>query len=71
MTKRGVKYDELSRRLAQQGISQSSDNLRNKINKGILGADLFIQIILVLNVRQVGRDDLLDILSDMGETLED
>ncbi len=71
MTKRGVKYDDLSRRLAELGIHQSADNLRNKINKGILGADLFVQILLVLNVRRLGREDLLDILRDMGYRLDD
>ncbi|MBU6951156.1 hypothetical protein KP814_07255 [Hahella sp. HN01] len=66
MAKRGVKYSDLSDRLARIGTQQSADNLRNKINKGILGADLFLQIILVLNVRKLAREELMDILHDLG-----
>ena len=40
MSKRGTKYQDLSDRLSNIGIHQSADNLRNKINKGIMGADL-------------------------------
>ncbi|MBN7818772.1 DUF6471 domain-containing protein [Bowmanella yangjiangensis] len=69
MSKRGVKYQDLSDRLARIGINQSADNLRNKVNKGILGADLLLQIITVLNVRRIERDDLLDIFADMGVRL--
>lgn len=69
MSKRGVKYQDLSNRLARIGVNQSADNLRNKVNKGILGADLLLQIITVLNVRRIERDDLLDIFADMGVRL--
>lgn len=69
MSKRGVKYQDLSDRLARIGVNQSADNLRNKVNKGILGADLLLQIITVLNVRRIERDDLLDIFTDMGAQL--
>ncbi|MBT1062787.1 hypothetical protein KJY73_04330 [Bowmanella sp. Y26] len=69
MSKRGVKYQDLSDRLARIGVNQSADNLRNKVNKGILGADLLLQIITVLNVRRIERDDLLDIFADMGVRL--
>ena len=37
MSKRGVKYQDLSNRLSSIGVNQSADNLRNKVNKGILG----------------------------------
>lgn len=69
MSKRGVKYQDLSDRLARIGVNQSADNLRNKVNKGILGADLLLQIITVLNVRRIERDDLVDIFADMGVRL--
>ncbi|GAA0352390.1 hypothetical protein GCM10009092_15980 [Bowmanella denitrificans] len=71
MSRRGVKYQDLSDRLAHIGVNQSADNLRNKVNKGILGADLLLQIITVLNVRRIERDDLMDIFADMGVTLPD
>ena len=48
MSVRGVKYQALSQRLADIGVEQSADNLRNKVNKGIMGADLLVQILYVL-----------------------
>jgi hypothetical protein len=70
MSKRGTKYQDLSDRLNQIGISQSADNLRNKINKGIMGADLLLQIMYVLNMRRIERDDIVDIFADLGNPLE-
>ena len=67
MTKRKVKYDDLSRLLETHGTTQSSANLRNKINRGIMGADLFIQLLLVLNVKQLDREVILDILSNLAD----
>ncbi|MFT6898538.1 MAG: hypothetical protein ACJA13_002959 [Paraglaciecola sp.] len=71
MSKRGVKYQDLSARLSSIGVNQSADNLRNKVNKGILGADLLLQIMYVLNMRRIERDDIIDIFTDMGSSLED
>lgn len=65
MSKRKVKYEELSQKLAQIGTSQSAANLRNKINRGILGADLLLQIILVLNIKQLDSASLLEILDEL------
>ena len=70
MSKRGTKYQDLSDRLSNIGIHQSADNLRNKINKGIMGADLLLQIMYVLNMRKIERDDIIDIFSDLGSPLE-
>jgi hypothetical protein len=70
MSKRGTKYQDLSDRLSNIGIHQSADNLRNKINKGIMGADLLLQIMYVLNMRKIERDDIIEIFSDLGSPLE-
>jgi hypothetical protein len=71
MSKRGTKYQDLSDRLANIGIHQSADNLRNKVNKGIMGADLLLQIMYVLNMRRIARDEIIDILTDLGSPLQD
>ncbi|GAA0857904.1 DUF6471 domain-containing protein [Aliiglaciecola litoralis] len=71
MSKRGVKYQELSDRLAGIQVVQSADNLRNKVNKGILGADLLLQIMFVLNMRKIERDEIVEIFADMGVSLEE
>lgn len=65
MSKRKVKYEDLSQRLAQLGTGQSAANLRNKINRGILGADLLLQIMLVLNIKQLDSATLLEILDEL------
>ncbi|MEP0355670.1 DUF6471 domain-containing protein [Paraglaciecola sp.] len=70
MSKRGTKYQDLSDRLSTIGVHQSADNLRNKVNKGIMGADLLLQIMYVLNMRRIERDDILDIFADLGSPLE-
>lgn len=65
MSKRKLKYEELSQLLEAQGTLQTAANLRNKINRGILGADLFVQILIVLNVQQLTRESILDIIENL------
>ena len=65
MSMRGVKYLGLSERLAEIGVDQSADNLRNKINKGIMGADLLLQVMMVLNARPLSTETLREILNDL------
>ncbi len=65
MSKRKLRYEDLSRALAEEGVIQTADNLRNKINRGILGADLFVQLLVVLNVKSVERQTLLEIMEDL------
>lgn len=71
MSKRGVKYQDLSSRLLTIGVNQSADNLRNKVNKGILGADLLLQIMFVLKMRKIEREEIIDIFVDMGVKLNE
>ena len=68
MSVRGVKYQALSQRLADIGVEQSADNLRNKINKGIMGADLLVQILYVLKARAVDAALIEEILTDLDDT---
>ncbi|MBO1256512.1 hypothetical protein J3L16_12540 [Alteromonas sp. 5E99-2] len=65
MSAKGVKYQDLSTRLAALGVNQSADNLRNKINKGILGADLLIQILVGLEVTSLQIEKVNEILEDI------
>jgi len=64
MSKKSVDYKELSLRLAHIGISQTADNLRSKVNKGILGAQLLLQLLLVLNVRRLDSELIQEIWDD-------
>jgi hypothetical protein len=65
MSKRKLKYEDLSRALAEEGVIQTADNLRNKINRGILGADLLVQLLVVLNVKSLERQTLMEIIEDL------
>ncbi len=65
LSKKGIKYQDLSDKLSAVGVDQSADNLRNKINKGILGADLLLQIVFVLNIKQIKYEYIEEILADM------
>ena len=67
MARKKLKYEDLSQLLAAHGTKQSADNLRNKINRGILGADLYLQLLLVLNIKQLDRQTILDILDDIHQ----
>lgn len=67
MSKRDVRYEELRKKLDAIGTKQSTSNLRNKINRGILGADLFVQILFVLNVTQLERATIVEILDNIQE----
>lgn len=62
MAKRKLRYEDLSRILADQGCLQSADNLRNKINRGILGADLFVQLLVVMQVKSLDQAALLELV---------
>ena len=66
MSVRGVKYQGLSDRLAEIGVEQTAENLRNKVSKGIMGADLFLQIMRVLNARSLSMLVIEDILNDVN-----
>ena len=67
MSVRGVKYQALSQRLEEIGVEQSADNLRNKVNKGIMGADLLLQILYVLKARPLDATLLEEILTDLQQ----
>jgi hypothetical protein len=65
MSLQGVKYQALSERLAALGIEQTAENLRNKVNKGILGADLFIAVLSVLHARSLDSETINKLLQDI------
>jgi len=67
LSKKGVKYQDLSDKLLAVGVAQSADNLRNKVNKGILGADLLLQIMYVLNIKQIRYEDIAEMLEDITD----
>jgi len=67
MSKRKLKYEDLSQILKKTGTIQTSANLRNKINRGIMGAELFLQILIALNVKRLDIDSIRDISDSLSK----
>ena len=66
MQKKSVDYATLSLKLSAIGTQQTPDNLRQKVSRGILGAQLLLQILYVLKVRNVSWE-LIEELQEAGK----
>lgn len=66
MSKRKMKYEDLSQLLEKTGTTQTSANLRNKINRGILGTELFLQILIALDLKLLDMDSIRDISNSLS-----
>lgn len=60
---KGVTYPELSEKLESRGIILTPENLRNKVSRGLLSADLFIFLIDLLEENA----EALNVLSGLAE----
>lgn len=49
MARTETRYEDLSRRLAEQGVELSASNLRNKVSGHSLSAGLFLMILSLLS----------------------
>lgn len=67
MSLKGIRYQELSDKLGEIGVKQTADNLRNKVNKGILGADLLVQLMFVMDVKKVEKDKIKEIVKNLQQ----
>ncbi|MEH6824248.1 MAG: DUF6471 domain-containing protein [Motiliproteus sp.] len=67
MQKKGVDYATLSQQLSIIGTQQTPDNLRQKVSRGILGAQLLLQIMYVLKVRNISWE-LIEELKEAGRS---
>lgn len=70
MAYRGFEYKDLTRRLRELGIEQSESNLRSKVNNGSLGAQLFLYILLALDVKQLDMAQVQEILQALADDAE-
>ena len=67
MVRRGLTYADLSARLQRLDIKQSEANLRNKISKGIMGADLLLQILVAMEAPEIRIRDVTAMLDDIAK----
>ena len=62
MAATGMTYADLSKKLKEFGTTQSPENLRVKINRGNFGAQLFVQLFLVMGRSDINLKDLEDMI---------
>ena len=67
MAYKGYEYKDLARRLGELGVTQHESNLRSKVNNGSLGAQLFVFILLALDMRSLDLDQVGEILDDVRQ----
>ena len=65
MAYKGFEYKDLSAALERLGVPQAESNLRSKVNNGSLGAQLFVYILLALEVEAVDLAHLQRVLADV------
>lgn len=65
MAATGTTYNDLSKKLKQLGTTQSPENLRVKINRGNFGAQLFVQLLIVMEKSEVNLKELETIVSKL------
>jgi hypothetical protein len=53
LKRRGLTYADLVARLAEQGVSETEANLRNKISRGSFTATFFMQCLVAMGCEQV------------------
>ncbi len=68
MAYKGYEYKDLVRRLADIGVDQNESNLRSKVNNGSLGAQLFLYILLALDVGSLELTQVREILTELSES---
>ena len=65
MAATGITYAELSERLKSLGTTQSPENLRVKINRGNFGAQLFVQLLIVMGKTEINLKELENIVRNV------
>ena len=71
MAYKGYEYKDLSRALADLGVTQNESNLRSKVNNGSLGAQLFVYILLALGAESLDLEHLQRILAEVENGLSE
>ena len=67
MAYKGFEYKDLVRRLDLLGVVQSESNLRSKVNNGSLGAQLFVYILLAMDLQHLDLKQVEEILAEVAD----
>lgn len=57
MTRRGITYEELAKRLSDLGVTDSAVNIRNKVARGGFSAVFFVQCLTAIGCTSVRLED--------------
>ncbi len=68
MAYKGYEYKDLSKARAELGVDQQESNLRSKVNNGSLGAQLFVYILMALDMPSLDMNQVGEILHDLQES---
>ena len=69
MAYRGFEYKDLSAALEALGVTQTESNLRSKVNNGSLGAQLFMYILMALEVEALDMARIRHVLADVEASM--
>ena len=70
MAFKGFEYKDLVNGLHELGVEQSESNLRSKVNNGSLGAQLFVYILMALQMPSLELGQVEEILSELEQQAE-
>lgn len=70
MAYKGFEYKDLARRLGELGVVQHESNLRSKVNNGSLGAQLFVYILMALDMRELDLGQVREVLDEVQRDAE-
>ena len=65
MAYKGYEYRDLEQALGRLGVVQHESNLRSKVNNGSLGAQLFVYILMALDMPALELSQVQEILDDV------
>jgi len=68
MAATGMTYADLSQGLLTLGTTQTPENLRVKINRGNFGAQLFVQLFMVMGKTEISLKEIPNML-DLADRL--
>jgi hypothetical protein len=57
MVKRGVSYDDLTKRLEAMGVHDTAVNIRNKVSRGKFMASFMLQCLRAIGVENLRLED--------------
>ncbi|HXQ51141.1 MAG TPA: DUF6471 domain-containing protein [Stellaceae bacterium] len=57
MVRRGVTYEDLTKRLAEIGVDETPENIRNKVSRGKFMASFMLQCLRAIGVETLRLED--------------